>query len=375
LSDSNAPKAPLDDFLRVHAPIVYLRVDAEGSITETNAYTRKVLGKDVVGEPIESIFVDFGHSPSPRASALTVEDQLMNIVTFSGAPESLRCRFLPDGDGLLVLGSLDPEEQEHLRTQLLGLNQELSAKTRALHKANAQLAQLNAVKNEFLGMVSHDLRKPVGLVLNYSEFLIDEVAPKLNEEYQGFLDTIRAGAEYMHRVIDDYLDVAMIEAGRFDISPAQGQLSEVVQRAIDLTNVSARKHQVSVDYRAEAHGPLSFDAAKMEQVVINLLANAIEHSPAGETVHVSLVCDDAAAQVRVEDRAGGIPEKEIHGLFEAYARASTNKAGKVRSIGLGLAIARKIAEAHGGRIQVESEHGVGSVFTVSIPLPTATAVR
>lgn len=361
------------ELVREHAPIFYLRVDATGNVKETNAYTRKLLGKDVLGEPIERIFVDFGYSPSPRASTLTAEDQLMNIVTFSGAPESLRCRFLPDGEGLLVLGSLDPEEQEQLRMQLLGLNQELSAKTRALHKANAQLEQLNAVKNEFLGMVSHDLRKPVGLVLNYSEFLIDEVAPDLSEEYRGFLDTIRASAEYMHRVIDDYLDVAMIEAGRFHINPAQGQLSEVVQRAIDLTNVSARKHQVTVDYRADTHGPLSFDAAKMEQLVINLLANAIEHSPAGATVRVRLEADSEVARISVEDHAGGIPEKEIHGLFEAYARASTSKQGKTRSIGLGLAIARKIAEAHGGRISVESEHGVGSVFTVSIPLAPKTA--
>lgn len=366
MSTSGEPR--FDDFLRQHAPILYLRADDTGRVTETNAYTRKLLGKDVVGSQLESLFVDFGYSPSPQASALTTEEQLMNVVTFAGTPESLRCRFIPAADGILVLGSLDPEEQEQLRTQLLGLNQELSAATRALHKANAQLAQLNAVKNEFIGMVSHDLRKPVGLVLNYSEFLIEEVAPELGEEHAGFLDTIRASAEYMHRVIDDYLDVAMIEAGRFQIKRAYGHLSEVVQRAIDLTHVSARKHHVTVDFQPSTDPATSFDAAKMEQVVINLLANAIEHSPSGATVHVDLETGDGSVRLRVKDRAGGIPEKEIHGLFEAYARASTSKQGKTRSIGLGLAIARKIAEAHGGRIQVESEPGVGSVFTVSIPV-------
>ncbi len=253
---------------------------------------------------------------------------------------------------------------------MLELNHELNNITRELDLKNDELAQLSVLKNQFLGMAAHDLRKPVGLILSYAEFLIDEAGGHLIEEHREFLQTIRGAALNMGRVVDDFLDVSLIEAGRFNLDEQSEDLALLAQAAVTLINLAAGKRDVRVKRALDAdYTKLFADGPKLEQVLTNLLSNAVEHSPAGGTVTLRSRLVASELRVEVEDTGQGITPEQQQRLFQSFSRgqAARKTTGEL-SIGLGLAIARKIIEAHGGRMLVESVVGRGSVFGFTLPL-------
>ena len=258
-------------------------------------------------------------------------------------------------------------EDDSFYDDLSRLNNELVNLQRELAKKNAELKRLNELKNQFLGMAAHDLRKPVGLILTYSEFLLDERA-NLDGEHADFLDTIHSSSEFMQSIIDDFLDVAMIESGRFELNLDSVDLARTLQQAIDLVKITAGKKHVSI---ISEHGELPAifaDGSKLEQAFANLLGNAVEHSPPGAAVVVACRHDDRSVVVSIRDQGPGISPEEQETIFAPFGRGRSKKTGGERSIGLGLVIARKVVEAHGGRIWIESQIGHGAVFIFSVPV-------
>lgn len=250
--------------------------------------------------------------------------------------------------------------------KLSQMNNELVNLQRELAKKNAELQKLNDIKNQFLGMAAHDLRKPVGLIMMYSEFLQDEF-PGLDKEHSGFLDTIRSASEFMKRIIDDFLDVSMIESGRFELNQDAINLTEVLQRGIDMVALSAKKKEIVIDVEYGNIPKVFADGSKLEQAFTNLLGNAVEYSPSGTSVAVTCQHSGQHITVSISDQGPGIPAEEQEGLFIAFGRGKSKKTGGERSIGLGLAIAHKIIEAHRGRIWVESNSDHGATFIFSLP--------
>jgi len=172
-------------YLAHHAPLVYLLVDAAGTIVATNPCSRTLLGEPAVTGQVADIFVRFDQ-PAIDITHLRRQPEtpvMLSISTAAGLPESFLFHFLPAGDHTLLLGAADILENQRLQRELLDLNHHLGELTRELQKKNHQLAELNQLKNRFLGMAAHDLRKPVSGVLAYSEFLIDETETLLNEAH------------------------------------------------------------------------------------------------------------------------------------------------------------------------------------------------
>jgi signal transduction histidine kinase len=351
------------------APVLALSLDAQKRVATANAHARRVLGGNVIGRPFGELLVHFTPMPDLHAPGATSEaGHLLSMNTATGLPESFQFRFFSLPDGWLALGSLDLPEQERLRAEVLELNRDLNNLTRQLHQANAELRELNELKNQFLGMSAHDLRKPVGVIMTYTEFVLDEAGGNLSAQHREFLRTGLNAAAGMKRLIDDFLDVSVIESGKLRLDLAPATAPEILAGAAPIARLLAAKKNISLLVEpADDKRRLRADVSKLQQVLLNLIGNAIEHSTPGQRVWLSARWDDRNLVFTVRDEGPGIAPEDQARLFTAFARAGTRKTAGERSVGLGLAIARMVVEAHGGRIWVESIPGRGASFLFSLP--------
>jgi signal transduction histidine kinase len=351
------------------APVLALVLDGEGLILEANAWAQSLLGPELAGRPLAQYVVDFTHSLD-LASVFLRPDRLhmFTLSLASGQPETYHFRFFPLAEGTLALGHLDPGEQARLGAAFLELNHELSNLTRQLHQANAELQDLNRLKNQFLGMAAHDLRHPLGQLLTYNGFLLDEAGPGLSAEHQGFLRICASAAGSMKHMIDAFLDVAVIESGHMQLDVAPWRLADFLAPVLALARLQAEKKGIELRLiLPEGEALCWMDAPKLQQTLVNLLQNAIEHSRPGQVVQLSATQEPGAFLLSVRDEGPGLSLEEQARLFAPFARAGTRKTAGERSTGLGLAIARMMVDAHGGRLWVESLPGQGARFQLSIP--------
>jgi signal transduction histidine kinase len=357
-------------YLNETAPVLFFILTAAGRIVSANRYAETITGRSLAGAHFTDLIIDFTGAFDPAVfTSDPTREHLLNIATSSGSPQSFYFSFKPNNDNILIFGRLDTEEIENIRKEVQLLNQELSNLTRQLHKSNAQLLQLNELKNQFLGMAAHDLRKPVSAILSYSEFLIDEAGKNLTTEQTGFLRTIHASTTLMRRLIDDFLDVSLIESGRFYVDLIKTDIRDPGDRSVMLNRLLAQKRSITL--RVDYDGPIPvipMDDFKIEQVLNNLVSNAIQHSPPHSEVVIRVSQSDNGVMAVVMDAGPGIALDEMERLFAPYERGRARKAAGTRSTGLGLSISKKIIAAHHGKIWVESRPGEGASFCFTLPI-------
>lgn len=248
------------------------------------------------------------------------------------------------------------------------LNNELINIQRELTKKNIELDQLNNLKNQFLGMAAHDLRNPLGNIINYSEFL-EEESEAMNDEQIHFVRQIKSLSWFMHNLINDLLDVSSIEAGNVNLKFETVELASLIQRNINLNRNFAEKKNIKVHFaKPNEDLSLNIDNNKIEQVVTNLISNAIKYSNPNSLVFIVLKKLENEALCSVRDNGLGIPEQELELLFKPFQKTSVKSTAGEKSTGLGLYICKRIVEAHHGKIWAESKVGEGSVFYFSLPL-------
>lgn len=352
------------------APVLLFILSREGNIIDANRYAKDLIGRPLVGELFRDIVVDFTGKFDPiAAGGHGSTERLINIGTASGLPQSFYFTFQTAGDPILAFGRLDAEELENMRREVLSLNQELNNLMRELHRKNAQLKRLNAEKNRFLGMAAHDLRKPIGLIMTYSEFLMEETQTLLDPEHTGFVNTINASAAFMKRLVDDFLDVSAIEAGKFEMDLQPAAIEEVLYRSLQLNSLQATKKGIELETRCENGLPrIAMDAPKVEQAITNLVSNAIEHTRPNSQVTVAISCDQEFITFSVKDQGPGIPLEEQAKVFNPFGKTSVKKTGGEKSTGLGMVITRKIIEAHKGHIWFDSRMGDGTTVYFNLPI-------
>ena len=218
-------------------------------------------------------------------------------------------------------------------------------------------------------MASHDLRSPLAVISIYTDYLLEDPAALLTERQVRFLDVIRKKTAHMLGMVDSLLDLTSIESGRIELKPEEQDygafLAEVVALAGDIAGRQGTSLRLELP---EDLPPVSFDRSRLEQVLDNLLTNALKFSPSGSTVTVRAGRSGDRVVTRVTDQGPGIPEGERGSLFVEFSTTSVKSARGEKSTGLGLAIARKIVEGHEGEIGVESRVGEGSTFWFSLPL-------
>jgi len=266
----------------------------------------------------------------------------------------------------LGVGATEGDQSNSAYNELSRLNNELANLQRILVVKDRELELLNEQKNRYLGMAAHDLRNPLSVIATYSTFLLDEAAQALDAEQQKFVTSIRSSSDFMLNLINDLLDVSTIESGELELKRKSIDLVALVEQNAQLNGVLAQKKGIEIEFRADENLPeVELDPRKLEQVVNILFSNAIKYSRSKSRIRVSVARGKQGLVVAVADEGPGIPPKETGSLFEAITTTSTD--GE-KNTGLGLMIARKIIDGHGGRIWVESEVGRGSTFSVSLPL-------
>ncbi|TVR49709.1 MAG: sensor histidine kinase [Puniceicoccaceae bacterium] len=231
-----------------------------------------------------------------------------------------------------------------------------------------QLSRANEAKNRFLGMAAHDLRNPLASVRNLAEFLSDQTLGPLTPDQASLVQTIRETSHGMLGLVNELLDFSAIEAGVLHLNPAPTPLADLVDHAVRLASMEAAKKGTSIRIVAgDDQSTIMADPSKVTQVIDNLLSNAVKYSPPGSEITVEIQSSATGYTLAVSDEGPGIPPAEFDRLFQDYSRLSTKPTGGEKSTGLGLAICRKIIEAHHGEISAENLPGRGCQFRFTLP--------
>ena len=277
------------------------------------------------------------------------------------APLTARDKLL----GVLLLASTRPERT--FDAEDLHLAEEL-ARRAALAVDNARLyaraQDAVTARDQLLAVVSHDLRNPLGVVMMSTSFL-RELVPADNPQIARQLELIGRSAEQMHRMIEDLLDVARVDAGRLSVDPAPVPAAALVREAADLLRPLAEENGITLDAAVDDGLPaVMADHGRILQVFGNLGGNAVKFTPRGGRITLGAAADGNGVRFRVADTGLGVPAEHLPHLFDRFWQASRNDR---RGIGLGLAIVQGIVTQHGGRVWAESTPGEGSTFHFTLP--------
>jgi signal transduction histidine kinase len=231
-----------------------------------------------------------------------------------------------------------------------------------------QIEAANRHKSEFLANMSHELRTPLNAIIGFSEVLLDPSLKVTEEERSQFLTDVLSSGKHLLGLINEILDLAKIESGRMELYIDTASFGDILEAVQSTIRPLAGKKGIDLQFEAQSNvEPFSMDAARIKQVLINLVANAIKFTGEGGRVWVRTKTVDGDLRVEVEDTGPGIPTEDQQRIFLEFQQAGAT-AGKPEGTGLGLALAKKFVEMHGGRIWVESEVGKGSRFIFTVPI-------
>ncbi len=229
-----------------------------------------------------------------------------------------------------------------------------------------KVKELERLKQEFLAMVSHDLRGPLNNINGVAELILVGAMGPLPELAEQKLQIVVKNVERLLNLINDLLDIAKLEAGEMQLSLEPTPVASILERSAQALEGMAKAKQVDLVVEA-GDGLVNVDADRLIQALVNLLSNAIKFSPEGSTVTLSAEFSDGSCELKVADQGRGIPESYLNAIFERFKQVEAADGKGAKGTGLGLPIAKKIVEGHGGSIGVESKSGVGSSFWIRLP--------
>jgi len=360
----------LANYLDDHSSMIKLTVANNGVITKANAFAERMAGRPLGATHINEFFTSFNAGLDiEKLLHDEIANALLNINTFRNLPETFYFTSFKTPEGMVLIGELNSTETEEMRNTMIGLNNELNNLTRELQKKNAQLDQLNKFKNQFLGMAAHDLRNPISSIMMYSEFVQESDDYNVSDDLRKIVDVIRNSSQFMLRLLDELLDVVKIESGKLQLNYEKVHLETLLKKNIDLNALLAARKQIKLVLNIPQPLPeIAIDPVKIEQVLNNLVSNAIKYSNPKTTTTVNAFSTGQHILISVKDEGLGIPENELQKVFAPFSKISPRGTAGERSTGLGLSIVKRIVTGHMGRIWVESEVGKGSVFSFTLPL-------
>jgi signal transduction histidine kinase len=250
------------------------------------------------------------------------------------------------------------------------LEQRVVERTIALKEALLAAEAANRLRSEFLATISHELLTPLTYVIGMSSTLLRWPLGELSARQRDYLQTIHDSGEHLLEMINDILDLSQIEAGKTVLNISEFSLIKTAENTLELLLDKAKNEKVNLRLDLQINPTrdrFSADADRVEQILWNLLTNAIKFTPEEGTVTLRLWVEDDTAIFQVEDTGIGIPEEQLPLLFEKFQQLDTPYRRRYEGTGLGLALTKQLVELHRGRIEVESTVGIGSIFTVWIP--------
>jgi PAS domain S-box-containing protein len=250
------------------------------------------------------------------------------------------------------------------------LTERRAAQERAIADARriATAETASRVKSEFLATLSHELRTPLNAVGGYAELIALGVYGPVTRDQRDALQRIANGKRHLLRIINDLLNYSRIEAGRVECHLARFPVSEVIERSIQMVTPQAAAKAISVTAGPQTTDVIAWaDAAKVDQIMLNLLSNAAKFTPAGGRVRISSESSQECILIHVSDTGPGIPPDQIAAIFEPFVQLGRSLTSPQEGAGLGLAISRDLARAMGGDLSVVNGAPAGATFTLELP--------
>ncbi len=238
-------------------------------------------------------------------------------------------------------------------------------------QARERLEDLNKLKDDFVAIVSHDLRSPLTAILGATEILLSDeyMDPPLHQEQRELVESIQEMGEQQLNMVNDLLDLAKIESGKLELKPTLSQLENVIGTCSKTHKVLAENKNISLSTTVVGRVPkIMADVPKISQVINNLISNAIKFTEPGGEVKIQLEKDDATVKVSVFDSGQGMKPEELQLLFNKFKQLKNRGTGGERGTGLGLSICKNLIELHHGEIWAESRYGIGSTFAFTLPI-------
>lgn len=250
--------------------------------------------------------------------------------------------------------------------ELSKMNNELVQLQRELSKKNSELDDIIQIKNRFFGIAAHDLRNPLGNIISYCEF-IEEEPGNLSEEQEEFLCHIKSMASSMVKLVSDLLDYSSIESGKVKLTLEKFDMISFLKDILHLNRTIAERKKIKVNFLSnEKECNIIADKGKIEQVISNLYTNAVKYSFPDSQIHINVKISENEFLLSIKDEGQGIADAELDLLFRPFQKTSSKTTAGETSTGLGLYIVKRIVDAHGGKIWVESELGNGTTFYLAL---------
>jgi signal transduction histidine kinase len=251
--------------------------------------------------------------------------------------------------------------QSALAIQNARLFREIEDKSRQIEAANRH-------KSEFLANMSHELRTPLNAIIGFSEVLGERLFGELNEKQAEYTEDILSSGRHLLSLINEILDLSKVEAGRMELELAPFDLPLAIDNARTFVRERATRHGITLDVAIDDRlGDFVGDERKIKQILLNLLSNAVKFTPEGGRIGIKARQTDSSVEISVTDTGVGISLDDQARIFEEFRQVGADYAHKSEGTGLGLTLAKKFVELHGGKIWVESEVGKGSTFTFTLP--------
>jgi two-component system sensor histidine kinase/response regulator len=279
-------------------------------------------------------------------------------------------RFLQKIAEHLAIAISQAQLYTELQQQKQTLERRVIERTQELQDVMQSAQAANRAKSEFLAAVSHELRTPLTCIIGMSATLQRWTNDALTDRQRNFLTTIHDSGEYLLTLINDILDLSQVEAGKMLLNLSEFSLSRLTQQTLKAFEGQAALNEVSLDIDLRLppqHDRWIADPRRLQQILFNLLDNAIKFTPAGGKVTLRVSAEENLVVFQVKDQGIGIPEDQLPLLFQKFRQLNAGYQRQYRGTGLGLALTKQLVELHGGWIDVESTVGVGSVFTVRLP--------
>ena len=267
---------------------------------------------------------------------------------------------------IAIQNALSVEEVKDLNAHL---EQRIESATRELRASNAQLHKLDEAKDEFISMASHQLRTPLTSIKGYISMLMDGDVGVVSTEQKHLLQEAFTSSERMVRLIGDFLNVSRLQTGKFMIDKHPVDLAKIVDHELESLENNASTRGLKFSYKKPKNIPeLILDESKMQQVIMNFCDNAIYYSKDNSKIKVGLVAKKGYVEFTVKDTGIGVPVGEQEQLFNKFFRATNARKQRPDGTGVGLFLAKKVIDAHDGKIIFESKEGKGSTFGFRIPV-------
>lgn len=271
-----------------------------------------------------------------------------------------------------LLGSVALKHQVNVRTrELQRINKEMEQRiierTAELAMAMEKAQTADRLKSAFLATMSHELRTPLNSIIGFTGILIQGLAGPLNDEQQKQMKMVQASARHLLALINDILDISKIQAGQLTLTTASFELKPSLEKVVKMVSPLAKKKGIDFNFKiADNVDKIYTDQRRLEQVILNLISNAIKFTEKG---YVALTCSlkDGYYTITVSDTGIGISPEEITEIFKPFHQIDSGLTRKYEGTGLGLSICKQLLDLMGGSIHVESKPGEGSTFVVRLP--------